>query len=303
VLYLAVLIPLPPRRQYLLAMVAAAVLIVPVLAGGGTLARQIAALGSAVLFPVLAVCWLLDRWRNIRPNPAAGLMPLAGRGIAALAATSALSLAGGIYLGAILGDIRFLLEIEIFRGVKITSIAPLLLVTLVYMTRFSVDGKAPERSLQGIARQMRSLAARPATLGILVLLGLAVGVAWVYVGRTGHTAGVPVPALEVKLRYFLEDVMYARPREKEFLIGHPAFLLLPFAVWHGWPRLWQYFLLLFVTIGQGSMVESFAHIRTPVMMSFIRGLDGLALGIPFGLAAILVYAVCRRLARGKGQQV
>ena len=33
-------------------------------------------------------------------------------------------------------------------------------------------------------------------------------------GRSGHTAGVPVPALEIKMRLFLEQMMYARPREK-----------------------------------------------------------------------------------------
>ena len=50
-------------------------------------------------------------------------------------------------------------------------------------------------------------------------------VAWVFVGRSGHTAGVPVPTSELMLRRFLENTMYARPREKEFIIGHPALML------------------------------------------------------------------------------
>lgn len=36
------------------------------------------------------------------------------------------------------------------------------------------------------------------SLGV-ALLGVG---AWIFVGRSGHTAGVPVPAIELKLRAF-----------------------------------------------------------------------------------------------------
>ena len=42
-------------------------------------------------------------------------------------------------------------------------------------------------------------------------------------------------------------------------------------------------------IGIGSMVETFCHLRTPVMMSIARGYDGLWLGVVFGVVAILVF--------------
>lgn len=48
----------------------------------------------------------------------------------------------------------------------------------------------------------------------VVFLGVLLFVAYIFVGRSGHTDGVPVPAIEIKLRTFLEQVMYARPREK-----------------------------------------------------------------------------------------
>ena len=67
---------------------------------------------------------------------------------------------------------------------------------------------------------------------IIAALG---GAVWVFVGRSGHTAGVPVPGFELMLRRFLENTMYARPREKEFIIGHPALMLATFAFMRKWP--------------------------------------------------------------------
>ena len=43
-------------------------------------------------------------------------------------------------------------------------------------------------------------------------------VAVIFIGRSGHTAGVPVPGIELKIRAFLEQAFYARPRSKKFLL-------------------------------------------------------------------------------------
>ena len=109
----------------------------------------------------------------------------------------------------------------------------------------------------------------------------------IFVGRSGHTYGVPVPAAELKFRAFLEQLLYARPRSKELLIGHPAFMLAVMAFYRKWPNLLFYTLVIVATIGQGSLVETFAHIRTPIFMSFMRGLGGIILGAGIGLIALL----------------
>jgi hypothetical protein len=41
------------------------------------------------------------------------------------------------------------------------------------------------------------------------------------------------------------------------------------------------------TIGQSSMVETFAHMRTPIFMSFMRGIDGLIPGAIIGAVLII----------------
>jgi hypothetical protein len=48
------------------------------------------------------------------------------------------------------------------------------------------------------------------------------------------------------------------------------------------------------TIGQGSMVETFAHMRTPIFMSFMRGIDGLIPGAIIGAVLIIFLQFCSR---------
>ena len=84
--------------------------------------------------------------------------------------------------------------------------------------------------------------------------------------------------------------MWARPREKEFMIGHPAFFL---AAWAAWKQLPAWFYGLCVTaaaIGQGSLVQTFCHMRTPILMSYVRALDGYVVGVVAGLIAVIIFA-------------
>ncbi|WP_425058462.1 hypothetical protein SCACP_31140 [Sporomusa carbonis] len=305
VLLLSLIYPFATRWQYGLVVLLAALLLFPIVKGGGTLSRQMAALASAIIFPVLAVTWQIDRWRRLEAlgkldgHTGAGKIIVTGLG--ALFVTTMLSLAGGLYVGAVLSDVRFFLEMEIYRGVKLTFIAPLVLVTIVYLTRYNLFDDAQPLNARGLWRQVAAILDRPVYIKTLVLFGVAAFAAWVFVGRSGHTAGVPVPAIELKLRSFLEQVMYARPREKEFMIGHPAFLLAVMACYRQWPRLVQYMLVVVATIGQGSLVETFAHMRTPVLMSVVRALDGLALGAVFGVAAIIGVLIVRAVAARMGR--
>lgn len=62
------------------------------------------------------------------------------------------------------------------------------------------------------------------------------------------------------------------------MFGHPAVLLVLAAVYRKWPQVLHYLFIVAVTIGQGSIVETFAHMRSPYILSLIRGLNGLLFG-------------------------
>ena len=286
VLFLTLVRPFGLRYQYGLLLVLSALLIGPILSGSGNVVRQAVALASANLFPVLAMTWQIDRWRAMKPQSGGALLRIIVDGIGGLVTAVMLSMIGGMYVAAVLGDTRFFLEMEIFRGVKVTFIAPILLITAVYLTRYNLFSTNNDGA-KGIWQQVVKLLNYPIYIKSLLLAAfLAVGV-WVYIGRSGHTAGVPVMESELKMRAFLERIMYARPRGKEFMIGHPAFFLAVMALYRQWPQAMHYGLVVVATIGQGSLVETFAHLRTPVLMSFIRGLDGMAVGMIFGIVAVI----------------
>ena len=205
-----------------------------------------------------------------------GYIGIFGESVILLWVCGAFSLIGALYVSGLLSDIRFLLEMEIFRGVKLTFVLPIIFISLIYIQRFPFFGKTVSDGHDFI-RFVKKFCQVDIKLGLLVLLG-ALGVAgFVFVGRSGNN-GAPVPHFEIVLRRFLESIMYARPREKEFLLGHPAVFLSLVALYKKWPQIIHYLLIVAVTVGQGSIVETFAHMRSPFILSLIRGIDGLAVG-------------------------
>ena len=297
VLYLSLVIPaLNRRRKAVLLFFAAAALIsvMPILIGAGSKVRVVAALASANLFPTLAIVALLDLLRGRRFQKDAPTWRILVAGVVLLGITSALSLVGASYLSGALTDTRYLLEFDIFRGIKLTFVLPMVLVAIAFMQRFDIfDGQFDASA--GVLGQLREIMATPVRVGSLLGGLVLIGALIVLVLRSGHTSGMPVPGIELKMRATLEQLFYARPRTKEFMIGHPAFLLALYGAARRW-RTWIVFgLVLAATIGQGSMVETFAHMRTPIEMSLVRGIGGVFLGGAIGAVLVALVAAWNHL--------
>ena len=121
----------------------------PILMGAGGKVRILAAFMSANLFPALAIIWQLDLLRVIQykvrvQNRAARLkenlstFQLVWISAFALLITGMMSLTGAAYLSGALSDVSYFLEFEIFRGIKLTFVLPLILVAVAFMQRFNV---------------------------------------------------------------------------------------------------------------------------------------------------------------------
>ena len=283
VLYLTLLKPFATKYQYILVAGVTAVLAIPILMGHGNFARSMAALAAANLFPVLAMTYQMDKWKASQVT--SSMKKIMGIALGGIFITGALSFIGGFYVGALLGDIKYLLEVNMYRGVKVTFVLPLILVTLSYLVRFNLfDGEEYHGNAMEQIKRILNYPIYVKSLVAFAFVGLA---GLIFVGRSGHTYGVPVPAAELKFRAFLEQLLYARPRSKELLIGHPGFMLAVLAFYRKWPNILFYTLVIIATIGQGSLVETFAHIRTPIFMSFMRGVGGIILGAGVGVIALL----------------
>lgn len=286
VLYLSLIAP-SVKEKYLYMLLAVLVIGMagPVLMGHGNKIRVIAALASANFFPAIAVIWQLDRIREAKADVKASLLKIIPTAMLALFASGIISYAGAAYLSASLADTEYLLEVNIFRGIKLTFVLPLVLVAIAFLQRFDIfDGKMDDTD--GVINQLKKILDMPVKIKTLLGLAFVLIAGIVFVARSGHTSGMPVAGAELKFRAFLEHLMWARPRSKELLIGHPGFMLAALAWWRQWPTMILFVLVIVATIGQGSMVETFAHMRTPIYMSFVRGLGGIGLGAIIGAVAM-----------------
>ena len=275
----------------------------PILMGAGGKIRILAAFMSANLFPTLAIIWQLDLLRVIRykirlQNRAvrlkdnlstAQLIWISGF---ALLVTGVMSMTGAAYLSGALSDVSYFLEFEIFRGIKLTFILPPILVAIAFLQRFNVVDEV--RKNVPAFQQIKELLDKPVTVKALLALMIVLGAGVVLIARSGHTSGMPVSGLEIKIRAMLEQIFYARPRSKEIFFGHPAFMLAFAAFLKKFPKMICFTLVMAATIGQSSMVETFAHMRTPIFMSFMRGLDGLIPGAIIGAVLIVVLQIFAR---------
>lgn len=287
-MYLALLFDMSNARAVLVWLVLSAVASGILLIGRGLLLRQMLAFVAASVFPVLSMNFIVDIWAK-NENDDTGMVKIIFNALWQLALAISLSLVGAAFLSAILTDSRFLLEIDIYRGVKLTFLMPIILMAVLYIKRYNILQQLTSELHNPVAA-LNKLADRGITFKHMAILFVLLFIMFYFVGRSGHTGGIPVPAIELKMRAFLEQVMYARPREKEFMIGHPAFFVAVLAAYRMAPRLWQFALVCAAIIGQGSLVQTFCHMRTPVFMSFVRALDGYVVGIVFGIVGVAIFA-------------
>src|SRR5690606_15213930 len=200
----------------------------------------------------------------------------------------AVSLLGSTLPVVLLFEPRFLLKLEEFRGVKAAHALPLALSLMVWLKASGFANGTVSSWKEGLRRLLRVRF----TVAQAIVAAAALGMAGIYLLRTGND-GFPVPAIEAAFRRLLEEGFWVRPRTKEILIGHPAlFLALYFgaALASGsaeparrrWMRPMTLALLVAGSIGQASILNTFAHAHTPVAISAARTALGLLLGLGVG---------------------
>jgi len=280
------------------------------------LLREAPALMAAIIFPVLAgllAVVILERLAadgsaaDGSPDPAPAtprtglgprpvrLGPVWGRAAFLVATVTAVSVVGSLLLVCLLGDAAYALAVRSFQGVKLAYLVPPLLFAGLWA--WDAMGRRRDGVIGGACAWLR----RPVTVG-LVCVVLVIGLAGLlYLGRSGHELGLPVFRPEIWLRTWLENLLGARPRTKEFGLGHPALFLAVYLAATG--RRWAVRpLVLIGIVGQVSVVNSFCHLHTPLGLTLARTGYGLAGGFLTGaVLSLLALAVDRHLhARKEG---
>jgi len=282
VLLLGVIVPLRNRSRLLLLVLGILACAGALLAAPGLGARLVA-LAAAAIFPGLSLVLLARHLQQVEP-PATPRRPVL-RGVGMLAAVSLVSLGGALMVAALLSGRLYLVKVDQFLGIKAANLFPLVLLAVVAAGQLYANGLSRrEWWAQGRAR-LAHLAAHPVLVWEVVLALVAMGALALFVARSGNDPGVGVSGVELKVRALLEYYLPARPRTKEFLIGHPA-LMLAVAMALTGRRRWLIPMLLVAAIGQVSMVNTFCHLHTPLALSLTRTLVGLLAGAVVGVVVV-----------------
>ncbi|QGG55047.1 DUF5693 family protein [Paenibacillus sp. B01] len=259
------------------------------------------ALGAGISAPTLALIWSLKRIRSYwgrgssignghltfkksganqknEVNWSSGYRLLIAMSLFII--LSLISMLGFPFIIGILSDITYNLRLEQFRGVGMLHLVPIALVTLyalLYMQR-------------SVGENLRRLLTMKITF-LWVVVGVLVSIAGLYyLSRTGN-AGT-VSSFELMFRTTLEEKFGVRPRTKEFLLAHPLLLLglfLSLRYRFGW------IFMVVGTIGQLSMIDTIAHLHTPLKISLTRVFLGLGIGFLIGLVLIALWQLSERI--------
>lgn len=186
----------------------------------------------------------------------------------ALAGASAVTTLGVIAVAGLLASLPFMLKINQFLGIKAAHALPIVLIAIVVVTGLPRPGRPWREERERIRRRVSDFFSQPLAVGALILGVVAIAALSFALARTGNEPGIGVSGVELRLRALLDSILPVRPRTKEFLIGHPAFVL-ALALWYRGKRKWVAPLLLVGVVGQVSLLNTFCHIHTPLRLSAI----------------------------------
>jgi len=237
------------------------------------IAQKLAALIGALVFPTLSILIHLPEMdESLRTRTFGRLL---GEAMLIILKVTLLTLMGGLIVQALLATTPFLLQIDRFRGIKLLMIVPPLFVALYYTLRGGRD-RVSVRQLLGLPIEAWHLLA-------LCILG---GAGAYYILRTGNASEAATSDLELTVRSLLNQIMIVRPRFKEFLMAYPA-LIAAIAFMKLDIRKGTWLLLLMAAIGQADIIDTLAHLHTPLVISLVRIAYGFILGLLIGAAVLI----------------
>ena len=277
--------------------------------------RLILSMSGGIVMPSLAavgLCRVLMEKRRTEPQAKFGRVLGYTMGISVLTILAAFC--GSLLATSALSQLSYMIEMDLYRGVKIMQLIPIGLFILAYLlvyayeetgARDAVLAHAGPRGEKGRVKRFNAYFAQvmkmPMQLGwfvaIVVIAVAAVFLLLVfvyYIYRTGNST--TTPETELAFRNFLENTLIARPRTKEMLIGWPMLMLFIWSLRRGMKFLPMVF-GMGMSIGLVSVVNTFLHIRTPFLLSLLRTGWGILFGLLIGLAAVVIAEGIYRLVR------
>lgn len=193
---------------------------------------------------------------------------------------------GGLIVAGLLSDNAFFTQIDMFKGIKAILILPPIAILLLWFTEKN-----------SIIETLKNAADKVVKFIHVAILFIISGMGGYYLLRSGNAGEWAVSSSELSFRSFLNRVLPVRPRFKEFLLAFPAMMLFPALAQLNIEK-YAWVLLLLGSIGFADLLDTFAHLHTPILITLIRVLLSATLGWVIGsIILTLTY-----IKRGKGDK-
>ena len=267
--------------------VSAALAVGPFAAGIATdMAAKVFALLASIILPSVAMFAGLNMVKKILAAPKREKIKtkdIMVESAILLVIMSAISLIGAMFETSMLSHSKYLLEMDIFRGVKISQVGPIGITVLIWMAIFGYKRSEDRNTIS--KDEILRLLNENIKVWHVVLAGALGAFAIVYIARMGHETSIQPSSIEILSRNTLEYILKARPRTKAITIAHPAMLMLVYIAYR--KKEWLVLpISLAVSIGQGNIVNTFSHLRTPLYMSLYRSIYEIAIGVLVGAVIV-----------------
>lgn len=231
------------------------------------------------------------------------------KGIFHLFVCMSISFVGAIFVVNLYADSKYMFEFSKFVGVKASQMIPLFAVIIMYFAVIGINlskwyGETPVgggHPTAGVSLPVRDQIKMILQQNVKVwqaLLALVVlGLLAIMLLRSGHTSNVEPPSFELWFRNLLELITPARPRTKAIFLGFPALILLVFMANKRIYKISYPLFLLAATIGQANLVNSFSHIRTPILVSLYRILGEFVVSALLALIVVVLFDIAESVYR------
>jgi len=248
----------------------------------GALMDKFFAFAAANIFPSLAAVYLLHVYKK-NESKKLTISQLIRESILTIVLAAIIAVIGGIFVGAILSSSKYILKLDTFSGVKLSFLLPLVFFGVAFVLKLGIftdkDGKPLNVWLQTNKLINTTVTVKYVIAAGVILLGLLIVVL-----RSGNTSSAS--SIELAFRSFLEKYLIARPRTKE-LIAFPILMLIVMFATYKSKAL--FFLAAVVgMIGIEDIVNSFCHIRMPVLVTTLSSTYSLIFGIIIGSIIVVI---------------
>ncbi len=249
-----------------------------------------------LVFTTLAVMYVLSTSKEIlSENTKRSTSAAFGLGALVLFLSILYSLLGAGILVSYYATSDYLLEMNIFRGVKLSQLLPIFIALVLAIMYFEEDilGRQYDSKKEKFFYLMdMNIKVWHATIAGAALVVLAL-----LIIRSGHETGVQPSSFELLIRNLLENSLPARPRTKAIILGYPAVIgLVMLANKHKY-KLAYPVLAMMIAIGQANILNTFSHIRTPLYLSFLRvGMEFIS-AIIITVIYVMIYKIIELLIK------